>query len=181
MAGRKKKYRTAKELERAVNAYFDSISYREPAVVATPTGEVDENGHVKYTTMLLYEPGEKPGMRGKPVTMTRWLSPPNMAGLRLRLGISKETWSNYGQDEELRPVVERTRARMEDYWCGKLEGKSAQGAKFALSSCYGWRERHEVGLDQPTRKTLEGMDLSQLSDEELKELADQNMNGEEKT
>lgn len=167
MAGRKKKYKTAKELEKAVNAYFDSISYREPAVVATPTGEVDEQGRVKYKTIMLHEPGKEPGVPGKPVTVTKWLSPPNMAGLRLHLSISKETWSNYGQDEELKAVVEQTRARMEDYWCTRLDGKGANGAKFALSSCYGWRERHEVGLDEPTQAAMAGQRITLEEKQEI--------------
>lgn len=63
-----------------------------------------------------------------------------MAGLMLHLGITKETWSSYGKREDYRTVVERARARMEDYWASRLDGKGARGAKFALSCCYGWRE-----------------------------------------
>lgn len=155
MAGRKPKYKTAKQLEQAVNAYFTRISYQEPAVVATPTGEVDDNGHVKYKTMLLYEPGKEIGMRGAPVTVTKWLKPPSMAGLCLHLGISKETWSNYAGQEKFRAVVERTRARMEDYWTERLDGKGANGARFALSSCYGWSgEKREVELGPRAEKAV---------------------------
>lgn len=167
MAGRKRKYSTPAQLEKAVNGYFAAISYQEPAVVATPTGEVDEDGRIKWRTKLLHEPGEQVGMQGKPVTVTKWLTPPNMAGLCLHLGISRETWSNYGQDKTLKPVVERARARMEDYWCSRLDGKGANGAKFALSSCYGWTERHEVGLDKPTRNVMAGQQIPLEEKEQL--------------
>lgn len=157
MAGRKPKYATAKALEQAVDAYFASISYQEPAVVATPTGEVDEQGRIKYKTMMLTRGhGDLSSpKRGEPVTVTKWLRPPSMAGLCLHLGISKETWSNYAGQEKLRAVVERTRARMEDYWTERLDGKGANGARFALSSCYGWSgEKREVELGPRAEKAV---------------------------
>ena len=140
MAGRKRKYGTAAALERAVNAYFAAISYEIPAVVKTPTGEVDEKGGIKWKTILLKEKTKDPGVGGEPITTTKWLRPPSMAGLMLHLGISKETWSAYAGLDGYKDVVERARAKMEDYWITRLDGKGAQGAKFALSCCYGWRE-----------------------------------------
>lgn len=140
MSGRKRKYGTAAALEKAVNAYFASISYEIPAVVKTPTGEVDEKGGVKWKTILLKEKTKDPGVCGEPITTIKWLRPPSMAGLMLRLGISRETWSNYAGLDGYKDVVERARAQMEDYWITRLNGKGAQGAKFALSCCYGWRE-----------------------------------------
>lgn len=140
VAGRKRKYGTAKALGKAVDAYFAVISYEVPAVVSTPTGEVDEDGKVKWKTVMLREKTDAPGGLGAPITTTKWLRPPSMAGLMLHLGVSKETWSNYGGMDEYKEVVERARARMEDYWATRLDGKGAQGAKFALTCCYGWRE-----------------------------------------
>lgn len=168
MAGRKRKYKTAKALEKAVDAYFAAISYEAPAVVSTPTGEVDKNGGVKWKTVMLKEKTKEPGVGGAPVTVTKWLRPPSMAGLMLHLGITKETWSSYGGLEDYSEVVERARARMEDYWTSRLDGKGARGAKFALSCCYGWRESGDgrtaeeaAALDafmkavQPTREAAE--------------------------
>lgn len=140
MAGRKRKYGTAAALGRAVDAYFSAISYEIPAVVSTPTGEVGEDGKVKWKTILLKEKTSDTGVGGKPIAVTKWLRPPSMAGLMLHLGISRETWSSYAGLDGYKDVVERARARMEDYWTTRLAGKGAQGAKFALSSCYGWRE-----------------------------------------
>lgn len=140
VAGRKRKYGTAKSLEKAVDAYFAAISYEVPAVVATPTGEVDQDGRVKWKTVLLREKTDDPGVGGKPITETKWIRPPSMAGLMLHLGVSKETWSGYSRLDGYKDVVERARARMEDYWASRLDGKGARGAKFALNCCYGWRE-----------------------------------------
>ena len=140
MAGRKRKYRTAKALEKAVDAYFAAISYEAPAVVSTPTGETGRDGSVKWKTVMLREKTKEPGVGGAPITVTKWLRPPSMAGLMLHLGITRETWSSYGSLEDYSVVVERARARMEDYWASRLDGKGARGAKFALSCCYGWKE-----------------------------------------
>lgn len=150
MAGRKRKYGTAKALERAVDAYFASISYEVKAVVKDPTGEMGRNGRLRFAARTL-----------QGVTETKWLRPPGMAGLMLHLGVSKETWSNYGKLEGYREVVERARARMEDYWTTRLDGKGSRGAKFALSCCYGWREGGNDGAegrniddDDPITKSL---------------------------
>ena len=140
MSGRKRKYGTAAALERAVNAYFAAISYEIPTVVKIPTGNVDGSGKAERKTVLLKEKTKEPGVYGKPISTTKWLRPPSMAGLMLHLGISRETWSTYAGLDEYKDVVERARARMEDYWITRLDGKGAQGAKFALACCYGWRE-----------------------------------------
>lgn len=147
--GRKRKYGTAAALDRAVAAYFASISYEIPAVVKTTTGEIDEKGGLKWETILLKEKTKDPGVGGEPVTVTKWLRPPSMAGLMLYLGISRETWSNYAGLDGYKDVVERARARMEDYWTTLLAGKRARGAKFALTCCYGWREDGDGREDFP--------------------------------
>lgn len=152
------KFETAEELERAVEAYFASISYQEPAVVATPTGEVDEKGRIQWKTKMLTECTGDPGAIGKPVTVTKWLKPPNVAGLCLYLGISRDTWWRYAKKPEFRDTAERARLRMEDYWAGKLETKASKGAAFALENCFGWKgnwkSRQEIGADEPTRKAM---------------------------
>lgn len=158
MAGRPMKYGTPEELERAAEAYFAAISYQEPAVVSTPTGEVDEKGRVQWKTRMLYEPGGVVGIPGKPVTVTKWLQKPGVAGLCLHLGISRDTWWRYAQKPGYRDVAERARLRMEDYWYNRLDTKAARGAAFALENCFGWRgdwkSRQEVGADPETRKAM---------------------------
>lgn len=139
--GRHKTYRSAKALEEAVDAYFASISYPEPVLVTTPTGELDDQGRPKFAHRMLTD---KLDGTGKPVTVTRYMTPPSMAGLCRALKISKQTWSKYGGDEKLGPVVEDARGRMEAYWVSLLPGKGAQGAKFALTCCYGWTEKLEL-------------------------------------
>jgi len=86
--------------------------------------------------------------------VTCWVKPPTMAGLCRHLGISRETWSQYGGVDGLKDVVEGARLVAEDYWAQHLTGKGAQGAKFALSACYGWREKVDVTGDGLVKVTL---------------------------
>lgn len=139
-AGRPMKFETAEALEEAVRGYFDRISYQVPAVVSMPTGEVDKDGNVIVVRRLLTTPGREPGAQGTPVTETRWLKAPNVAGLCLHLGIAKDTWWRYAKKPAFRDVAEGARLRMEDYWAGRLDTKSAKGAAFALENCYGWKK-----------------------------------------
>lgn len=148
--GRPKKYGTAKALTQAVDAYWNSISYEEPAVISTPTGEVGENGQVKYATKMLTmnEDGSVNwDGTGKPKTVTKYLEPPSLPGLCLFLGISKTTWAEYAKDEKLAPVCERFKLRLEQYLEGRLnseKGKNVQGIMFNLKNNFGWSEKDHV-------------------------------------
>lgn len=125
--GRPREYKTAKALRKGVEEYFDSISYER----------------------------DLPGAPGN-MTERVWVKAPSMAGLYLHLGIGKSTWARYGEDDALGPVVEQARMVMEDYWAGQLSGKFANGAKFALSACYGWREKVDVAGDGLVQVRLSG-------------------------
>ena len=148
--GAPRKYKTAKALEKAVETYWKSISYQMPAIISTPTGEVDEKGCVKYATRMLTV-DEEGRIRldgiGAPKTVTEYLEEPSVAGLCLHLGISKDTWAEYAKLEDLGPVCERFKMRHENYLAGKLDGnkaKSVQGVIFNLKNNFGWADKTEV-------------------------------------
>lgn len=159
--GRPRKYQSAKALKKAVDAYWDSISYKIPAVVSTPTGEVDEKGNVKYVTRMLTE---QTGGLGAPKTVVKYLEPPSVAALCLYLGISRSTWSAYRADEELGQVVVYWDARYEAYLVDRLEtGKHIAGVIFNLEHNFGWKHRQEIGMDRETRRAVSasGMTLEE--------------------
>lgn len=152
--GAPRKYKTAAQLEKAVQAYWKSISYEQPAIISTPTGEVDENGHVKYVTKMLTE-DEDGHIRldgiGRPKTITQYLEEPSVAGLCLHLDISKDTWAEYAKRADLGLVCARFKMRHESYLAGQLNGnkvKSVQGVMFNLKNNFGWKDKVEV--DQKT-------------------------------
>lgn len=151
-----KKYKTAKELQEAVERYFRSISYQKPVIVDTLTGFVDDHGHAEVKRVALRR---GPDGTGEFVTVTEWLEPPSLAGLCLSLGISKETWSNYTHDEKLKSVTERARLVLEEYWQGRLDGKGAHGAQFVLKNNFGWNgvwtDKVEVDQKGDTKLIIE--------------------------
>ena len=148
--GRPRKYKTAAALRKAVDAYWNSISYQEPAMVRTPTGHVDENGRPEYVMKMLTmnEDGSvSMDGTGKPKTVTRFLEPPSAANLCLFLGVSRDTWAGYAKDKAMGPVCEEFRMRHEAYLVGRLEGekgKSVQGVIFNLKNNFGWKDKCDV-------------------------------------
>jgi hypothetical protein len=49
----------------------------------------------------------------------------------------------------------RARGRVEAYLTERLEdGKASRGAIFSLQHNFGWKERQEISLDEPTRKAV---------------------------
>lgn len=150
--GRQRKFKSARALRKAVDAYWDSISYHVPAVVSTPTGEVDEKGNVRYVTKMLTE---QAGGYGEPKTMVKYLEPASVPALLLYLGISKSTWSAYRADEKLGQVVAYWDARYEAYLVDRLEtGKHIAGVIFNLEHNFGWKHRQEIGMDRETRRAV---------------------------
>lgn len=171
--GRKKKYDTGKQLQAGVDAYWNSISYQKPAVVSMPTGEVDENGRIKYATKMLTmnEDGSiNWDGTGKPKTVTEFLEPPSVAGLCVFLGISKDTWAAYAKDEKLGTVCARFKLRMESYLVARLEGekgKSVQGVMFNLKNNFGWKDKVDV------TQTSVGLTLEEYLEQRAQEGAEQ--------
>lgn len=148
--GREKKYTTEAQLRKAIERYWNSISYERPVVVSTPTGEVDENGNIKYKTRMLLvdETGAvSHDGTGRPLTERVFLREPSVSGLCLALGISKQTWSSYKADEALGRACEAFLLRLEDHLVDKLDGnkvKTVQGVVFNLKNNFAWRDKVDV-------------------------------------
>lgn len=133
--GRERKYTTAARLARAVEGYWNSISYERPVVVSVPTGAVDMAGDVRYASKIL------------PITEREFFREPSVGGLCLHLGISKQTWSSYQHSEELGRVCEEFMLRLEDHLVNKLDGnktKTVQGVVFNLKNNFGWKDKTDV-------------------------------------
>lgn len=140
--GRKKKYGTAKALREAVDAYFASISYEVPAVISTPTGEVDADGLIVYKCKLLTEHFDG---TGKPKTVVKYLVEPSVEGICLYLGICRDTWAEYGRTAGLGDVVENARLRIKAHLMNELGTRnSVQGIIFNLKANYGMTDRVEI-------------------------------------
>lgn len=99
MRGRKKKYKTAKELRQAVQSYFDSISCMESIKGLVETDELDEYGH-KVRRLE-----EVKNALGDVIRVRVFYVPPERFGLTEYLGISIDTWARYAEDLALAEVV----------------------------------------------------------------------------
>jgi hypothetical protein len=155
--GRPRKYGSPKALREAVEAYFASISYEEPVIVRTPTGEIDDDGHIKYQAKMLTEGTDG---TGKPRTIVRYFEEPTTAGLYVHLGIDKSTWADYGKRHGYEKIVETARDIILARKVQNLNTRnSVQGIIFDLKANYGWKDRLEVtrvdGIEEYLARTEE--------------------------
>lgn len=157
--GRRKKYSPA-ALERAVEAYFDSISRPALKMEVYDSGQKDDMGHTIWA--------ERPVLngRGEQVQYRKYLLPPTLGGLCEALEISRETWSNYAGDAKYLDAISRARGLVRAYLESELltrEGKDLRGVIFTLQANFGMSETTTVELGARTRKAMaaEGMSLAQ--------------------
>lgn len=133
---------TAARLLKAVNAYFDGISYWQPAT--RPELAVDENGYLvldKYGHEI-YEQVPVTTIDGKQAQILCWIEPPTIMGLCLKLRINKSTFARYAEDEELGEIVEYARARVEAYYARRVDDKDGvRGASYVLDRAFGWADK----------------------------------------
>ena len=150
---RPRKYKTPAALSRACEAYFLSITREVKLTEWVDTGERTARGKAVCRERDVL------GADGQPVYKTVYTSPPTVTGLCLALGISRDTWENYF-DEDVYPgyadIVRRAKLRMEAYLEEALlsREKSVQGIIFNLQNNYGWREKREVELGEATRRAV---------------------------
>ena len=122
---RRKKY-TAKTLEKAVAAYFDSITREKDVTEAVDTGKRDRYGHVIFKSVPVTN------KLGDPVRMTEYLVPPSVMDLCDRLGINRSTWADYAKEDEnpeLAPIVRDVRDRMRAWNERELVTRSGRDVK----------------------------------------------------
>ena len=140
---RTKKYKTAAALLKAVDIYFDKISRVIDATEIVPL--LDDDGHIVmgrkgpvYERKIIYN------QKGEPYKKLEYIVPPSLAALCLDIGISQMTWATYSDDDELGPVCEYAKLRVEAYLTEQVNIRDRpQGVIFNLQNNYGWRERSE--------------------------------------
>lgn len=121
--GRPPKYKSKKEIQEKIDAYFKSCE-GEPLIL---DGEpvIDKYGDIVIV-----------GKR--PLTIT---------GLALALGFnSRQSLLNYQDKEEFMDTITRAKAKVEQYAEERLYDKDgANGAKFSLANNFeGWREKQQI-------------------------------------
>lgn len=152
MRGRPKRY-TPNTLEKAAEAYFDSISRYKQVTEAVPTGKRDDKGRVIYDYVPVYS------KNGDPVIITDYVEPPTIGGLCEYLGISRNTWATLYANHEARPEFAEVTNAIRDVlqrWNERelltRPGQDIKGIVFNLQQNYGYtgdKLRHEFE-DVPT-------------------------------
>lgn len=140
---KQKKYSPSK-LDKAVRNYFQSISREIVVKEPVRTGKKDENGH------WIYEDRPVINSLGQEMKTIEYLIPPTVGGLSDYLGIHRDTWNAYCQDEAYSDTTTYARGRMHAYLEREMltrPGKDLKGIMFNLDNNYGYSERMELTHD----------------------------------
>lgn len=142
--GRRKKY-TPAQLEREIDKYFKSISYKRPLslIIGKETRNQD----------------------GEEIIVTLYATPPTISGLCLALGINRDTWAEYCKREGYTEICADARLVVECYLSEQLvtRERNVEGIKFTLANNFGWsngNNRHEIELGEQTRNSIEQSNIT---------------------
>lgn len=154
LRGRPRKFQTPKALRKAVDAYFDAISYERDAVEKIDSGEKDADGHTIWKTVPIT------AKNGQVAKVLYWTQPPGICDLCLQLRIDRSTWARMEKQPGYAEVCAYARDRIEAYLAQRLDGKNTQGVIFNLTHNFGWKERRELSLDEHAAKAIGAAGMS---------------------
>lgn len=138
--GRPRKLESAEELEKAIQHYFDSITKTEPVFDTIITGYKDEE-----QKKPIYKKIPALNNAGEQIERTEYFKIPTITGLCLHIGITKETWRQYGQLEEFSDPIKKAKTVIEQYNEEQLYRKDqVTGIIFNLKNNFGWKDKQEV-------------------------------------
>jgi hypothetical protein len=132
--GRPLMYKTAEEMQKVIDAYFDECKGR---MLTDDEGVVCKD---KYGLPIIVD--------ARPLTIT---------GLALALGFnSRQALLNYQEKDEFHDTILRAKAKVEQYAEERLFDKDgANGAKFSLANNFnGWKEKKEIEADVNNTVTI---------------------------
>lgn len=141
--GREKKY-SPSTLRKAVERYFGSISREIEVKETLATGERDDKGH------MIYEEVPVENALGETMKTIQYLIPPTVGGLAAYLGIHRDTWNAYCNDDAYSDTTTYARGRMHAYLEQEMltrPGKDLKGILFNLENNYGYSEKVSMTTD----------------------------------
>jgi tRNA A37 threonylcarbamoyladenosine modification protein TsaB len=125
--GQPKKFKSAAEMQKAIDAYYDSCYANVIVKDKNGAAVLDDAGKVIYEKELV-----------EPLTIT---------GLALALGTNRQTLLNYQNEYEADffDTITRAKTIIENYAEKQLYlAKSANGPAFNLKNNYGWVDKQEI-------------------------------------
>lgn len=148
--GRPLKFTSVDELEKKIQAYFDSCDPHMEEVTEwvearTSEGKLkkDKNG-LNYLVKITH----KVLTKQKPYTIT---------GLALALDTSRETLLDYEDKEDFSDTIKKAKDKCHNYVENSLLTSNPTGAIFNLKNNYGWKDKTETDItsgDQPLKTAL---------------------------
>lgn len=117
--GRPLTFKTAKELQKVIDEYFDWCENRIKTIW-------DES---KQKEIVVNNP-----------------APYTMSGLARRMGIDRHTLLNYAEKDEFLATIKAARERIHEDVETRLMEKQATGAIFNLKNNFGWRDESHTDI-----------------------------------
>jgi len=161
--GRPLKFKSAKELQKKIDEYFDSC-YEEVWIETLDANKVPTGEWIQLFDHM-----------GNP--RKKQIRPFTISGLAVHLETNRQTLLNYGDREEFFDTITRAKARIENFTEEQLfdkEARNISGIQFNLKNNYGWVDKQEVdnNIGNKDGKPFETIDkkLKDLSKEELAQL-----------
>ena len=162
---RYKTYRTAKQLWEGVEGYFDSISRLEDVTVMVGTGRIDKYGH----EIMVAAPVKTDS--GKVIQERIFYVPPTRGDLCEYLGISRDTWARYC-DEDANPqfaeVTEWAEDRLRSWRDKELLKRSS---KMTTGLIHDLDLNYKASVKQKIEISAPDEDMPDLSDSMLRSIA----------
>lgn len=165
--GRWKKYTSAKQLTKAVESYFYSISRTELVKEPVGTGRLDRYGHEILEMVPVYNDD------GKEIRRRVYHVPPTRGGLCAHLGISRDTWQRYcdrGQNPQFAEITEWAEDQLRTWRDDQLherDDKHIKGLLHDLTVNYAAGEKKQVEVSVGP-----GRELRELTDAQLRAMLD---------
>lgn len=160
---RPKKY-TKTTLKKAVERYFASISRTVTATERVDSGKKDKDGHIVWE--------DRPILNdlGEPITYTDYVLPPTISGLCEFLGISRQTWNAYCDNEQFLDTTTRVQGRRRAYLERELlrrKGSEVRGVMFDLQNNCGYTEQVTVETGERASRAMTVAAMSMDEKEQL--------------
>ena len=118
-AGRPLLFKTAKEMQKKIDEYFDFCDNRIQQVYSAKSDGVIE----------IVNP-----------------APYTMSGLALSLDMDRKSLLNYSKKEQFFPTIKRAKQKVHSDVETRLMEKNAVGAIFNLKNNFGWKDKTEMEL-----------------------------------
>ena len=126
--GRKRIYQTAEDLEAAVMDYFDTISYWKDATDDAGNPIMNNNGdNVQYLAYAV---------------------PPTHEGLALHLGVNRDTWTDYRNQDWATEICRYAELRIRGWRTEQISTRDrTTGLQFLLANDSGFTDKVQVEVN----------------------------------